>query len=347
MERPLYERLRSEQDLAALSRQDILMLGIGLELGAETRGTLMGPDALRTAGIGAMLGALGHRFADRGTIREAEPVPVDMPEAFAARCNHLREIAGWTRVTHDRAYAMSKGPVRADAPVPLFVGGDHAISMGTISGVARACAERGQEVAVLWVDAHPDYNTPETTPSGNMHGMSLAFLAGDPILAPMLDADRPFTPLSRENLHVIGARSIDPGERDRLNAHGIDCVDMRHIDERGVCALMEERIARWVERGVHLHLSLDLDCLDPAVAPGTGTMVPGGATYREAHLIMEMLSDSGLVRSMDLVELNPFLDERGKSAVVAVELIASVFGRTVLDRLPNARRFADVPAARL
>ena len=175
----------------------------------------------------------------------------------------------------------------------------------------------------------------------------LAYLAGDPILAPLLDADRPLVPVARENIHVVGARSIDPGERDRLRAHGIDCVDMRHIDERGVCALMEERIARWAERGVHLHLSLDLDCLDPSVAPGTGTMVPGGATYREAHLIMEMLSDSGLVRSMDLVELNPFLDERGKSAVVAVELIASVFGRTVLDRLPNARRFADVPAARL
>jgi arginase len=346
MERPLYERLRSEDALAALSRQDILMLGIGLELGAATRGTLMGPDALRTAGIGPMLAALGHRFADRGTLREAEPVTVEMAPEWADRCNHLQDIAGWTRAIHDRAYAMSKGPGGATAPVPLFVGGDHAISMGTISGVARACAERGQELAVLWVDAHPDYNTPETSPSGNMHGMSLAFLGGDPILAPLLDAERRLSPVARENIHIIGARSIDPGEQDRLRAHGIDCVDMRHIDERGVCALMEERITRWVARGVHLHLSLDLDSLDPSVAPGTGTMVPGGATYREAHLIMEMLSDSGLVRSMDLVELNPFLDERGKSAVVAVELIASVFGRTVLDRLPNARRFADVPARR-
>ncbi|TPE52273.1 arginase [Amaricoccus solimangrovi] len=320
------------------------MLGIGLELGASTRGALMGPDALRTAGIAPMLANLGHRFADRGTLREAEPVRVDMAPEWAARCNHLAEIGGWTRAIHDRAHAMSKGAGGPGAPVPLFVGGDHAISMGTISGVARACAEAGREIAVLWVDAHPDYNTPETTPSGNMHGMSLAFLAGDPILAPLLDGSRPLAPVARENIHVIGARSIDPGERARLRAHGIDCVDMRHIDERGVCALMEERIARWKERGVHLHLSLDLDSLDPSVAPGTGTQVPGGATYREAHLIMEMLSDSGLVGSMDLVELNPFLDERGRSAVVAVELIASVFGRTVLDRLPDARRFADLPA---
>lgn len=344
MECALYERPRSDETLGAARRHDISMLGIGLELGAATRGTLMGPDALRTAGIGPMLASLDHHFTDRGTLRDVEPADIDMEDRWAARCNHLAAIAGWTRAIHDAAHAMSRAT--AGSPLPLFIGGDHAISMGTVSGVARACAERGQELAVLWVDAHPDYNTPETSHSGNMHGMSLAFLAGDPILAPLLDATRPFRPLARENIHVLGARSIDAGERSRLIDHGIDCVDMRAIDEQGVCALMRERIARWTERGVHLHLSLDLDCLDPSVAPGTGTMVPGGATYREAHLVMEMLADSGLVGSMDLVELNPFLDERGRTAVVGVELIASVFGRTVLDRLPNARRFGDLGEAR-
>lgn len=343
MECALYERSRSDETLGATRRHDISMLGIGLELGAATRGTLMGPDALRTAGIGPMLAGLGHRFTDRGTLRDVAPADVEMDERWGARCNHLAAIAGWTRAIHDEAHAMSRA---TGSPLPLFIGGDHAISMGSVSGVARACAERGQELAVLWIDAHADYNTPETSPSGNMHGMSLAFLAGDPILAPLLDPSRPFRAVARENIHIFGARSIDAGERLRLTDHGIDCVDMRAIDEQGVCALMRERIARWTERGAHLHVSLDLDCLDPSVSPGTGTIVPGGATYREAHLVMEMLADSGLVGSMDLVELNPFLDMRGQSAVVAVELIASALGRTVLDRLPNARRFGDIGEAR-
>jgi arginase len=201
--------------------------------------------------------------------------------------------------------------------------------------MARRCAETGQEIAVLWLDAHADYNTPQTSPSGNMHGMALAAIAGEPSLAPLLGRRRPH-PVKREDIHIFGARSIDPGERARIQAHGIDCVDMRRIDERGVCALMAERIARWRERDVHLHVSLDADFLDPSAAPGTGTTVPGGATYREAHLIMEMLAESGLVGSLDVVELNPFLDVRGQTAVVMTELVASLFGRTVLDRKPGA-----------
>jgi arginase len=219
--------------------------------------------------------------------------------------------------------------------VPLVLGGDHAVSMGSISGIARRCREQGRELVVLWLDAHADYNTPETTPSGNMHGMALAFLAGDPILRPIL-ASRPFAPVPPANIHLFGARSIDPGEKARLVADGVDTVDMRQIDERGVSALLAERIAAWRRRDVHLHVSFDVDFLDPAVAPGTGTVVPGGATYREAHLVMEMLCESGLVGSVDVVELNPFLDERGRTAVAATELVASLFGRTVLDRKPGA-----------
>jgi len=309
---------------------DLALLGAGLELGAAARGAAMAPQALRTAGLVRVLGDLGHRVSDRGTLYEASPAPVAMDERHARRCNHLAEIAGWTRAIHDRAHAMASGP-----GVPIFLGGDHAVSMGTITGVARARAEAGRRTAVLWLDAHADYNTPETTPSGNMHGMALALAAGDPILAPVLGG-RPLHAVAPVDITLFGARSIDPKERARLREHGVDAVDMRAIDEHGVSALLAARIARWKAEGVSLHVSFDVDFLDPAVAPGTGTIVPGGATYREAHLVMEMLCDAGIVGSVDVVELNPFLDERGKSAVVATELVASLFGRTVLDRAPGA-----------
>lgn len=316
-------------EAAEIDGLDIGILGIPQELGAASRGTLMGPDALRTAGLARALAELGHRVTDGGNIHDAAPVPVAMDPEAAARCRFLPEIAGWIREIHARAYAMA-----ARGSLPIFLGGDHAISMGTVSGVARHCAETGRELAILWVDAHPDYNVPATSPSGNLHGMSLAFLAGEPVLAPILD--RPVAAVRPENLHVLGARSVDPGERARLRAHGVDVVDMRQIDERGVAALMAERIARWQKKGVWLHVSFDVDFLDPEVAPGTGTVVPGGATYREAHLVMEMLSDAGVVGSLDVVELNPFLDARGRTALAATELVASLFGRRVLDRKPGA-----------
>jgi arginase len=326
---PVLDTLQARQ-VASHSRRSVPILGACLELGAASPGALMGPQALRTAGIARVLADLGHAVSDRGTLHEVEAVAVEMAPADAARCRHLGVIAGWTRRIHDYAYAMAE-----NGAVPLVLGGDHAISMGSISGVARRCREQGRELAVLWLDAHADYNTPATSPSGNMHGMALAFLAGEPSLRPIL-ASRPFYPIAPGDIHVFGARSIDPGEKARLIADGVDAVDMRQIDERGVSALLAERIERWRSRGVHLHVSFDVDFLDPAVAPGTGTVVPGGATYREAHLVMEMLCDSGLVGSVDLVELNPFLDERGRTAVTATELVASLFGRTVLDRRPGA-----------
>ncbi len=313
-----------------LNRQDIRLLGIGLELGAASRGTLMGPDALRTAGLVRVLRDLGHRVSDGGTLHEAPAADPGMAPALAARCRYPEEIAGWTRVLHDRAYEMAGA-----GGVPVFLGGDHSLSMGTISGVARHCAEAGRRLAVLWLDAHADYNTPESSPSGNLHGMALSMLVGEASLAPLL-GDRPLRALAAEDVHVFGARSIDPGERARLRSDGVDVVDMRQIDERGVAALLAERIERWRTEGVQLHVSFDVDFLDPGVAPGTGTVVPGGMNYREGHLVMEMLCDSGLVGSLDVVELNPFLDERGKSAVVVTELVASLFGRTVLDRRPGA-----------
>ena len=326
MDSPMPDFPDQSRALPTTQARRIDILGIGLEIGAETQGTEMGAKAMRLAGLHRVLEATGHAVHDHGMIADAGvPAEVAMDPAQAARCRHLGEVAAWVRAVHDRAYLLAR-----DGGVPMFIGGDHSISMGTISGIARARKEVGRRLAVLWLDAHADYNTPQTTPSGNLHGMALALLTGDAGLAPVLD--RPFPPVDRTLTHVFGARSIDPPERLRLAADGIDVVDMRQIDERGVSALMAERIERWQHADVDLHVSLDVDFLDPAVAPGTGTVVPGGATYREAHLVMEMLHDSGLVRSLDVVELNPFLDERGRSAFVMTELVASLFGRTVFDR---------------
>jgi arginase len=253
------------------------------------------------------------------------------PQDVAA-CRNLEEVAGWTQAIHDRAFSLI-GLGR----LPIFLGGDHALSMGSVSGIARHCQNSGRELAVLWIDAHADFNTPATTPSRNMHGMSLAFLTGDASLRPLL-GDRPMVPLPAEAVRIFGLRSIDTEERRQVQARGVQAIDMRAIDEQGVAALMRPLIEGWQARDVHLHVSLDVDMLDPSLAPGVGTTVPGGATYREAHLIMELLHDSGLVGSLDIVELNPFLDDRGRSARLLVELVASLFGRTVLDSPPVRMR---------
>ena len=303
------------------------LLGVPVDHGSATAGSLMGPSALRVAGLAGFLSELGHEVRDHGDMAMPELVAASLAPAQAARCRNLERIAGWTRAIHDRAYQIA-----SSGELPVFLGGDHSLSMGTVSGVARHCAEAGKELALLWIDAHADFNTPATTPSGNMHGMALAFLAGDASLAGLLGEGQRFAVVPMQDIHIFGARSIDPDERQRLRQHGVDCVDMRQIDEFSVAPLLRDRIDAWQRRGVHLHVSLDVDFLDPEAAPGVGTTVPGGATYREAHLIMEMLCDSGLVGSLDVVELNPFLDMRGRSAIVLAELVASLFGRTVLDR---------------
>lgn len=303
---------------------DISLLGIPLEAGNSVAGTLMGPAALRTAGIAAMLATLGHDVTDFGDVTPSEAGPADLPG-----CRNAGLVGAWVEAIHDRSLA-----VLAHGGVPIFMGGDHALSMGTVSAVSRYCREQGRELAVLWLDAHADFNTPATTPSGNMHGMPLAFLSGEPSLASLL-GERRLVTVPHEAIHIFGLRSIDAEERARLDEHGIDCTDMRAIDENGVSNLMRELLSGLDPERTHLHVSLDVDFIDPALAPAVGTTVPGGATYREAHLIMEMLHDSGLVGSLDIVELNPFLDDRGKSARLMAELAASLFGRTVLDRRPR------------
>jgi arginase len=214
--------------------------------------------------------------------------------------------------------------------MPITLGGDHSLAAGTLSGLSRRAAESGREFFVLWLDAHPDFHTLETTQSGNLHGVAMGYATGRPgfedFFPPLLAPVRP------ENVGMIGIRSVDPAERAALAASGVVVHDMRAIDENGVAPLLDGFLRRVsAARGV-LHVSLDVDFLDPEIAPGVGTTIPGGATFREAHLIMEMLHDSDLVTSLDLVELNPFLDERGRTALLLVDLAASLMGRRVLDR---------------
>jgi arginase len=310
----------SDQDT---QNKSIALLGIPFDLGAGQRGSVMGPTALRLAGIAEGLRDLGYDVTDHGDLF----APAQAAQDFAnplGKCNSPAEVAAWMRAIHDAAYDL----LRAQAS-PIFLGGDHTIAMGTLSAVARHCADVGKELAVLWIDAHGDFNTPLTSPTGNMHGMPAAFLCGDESLSGIL-GDRPFVPLDPKNLFLFGLRSIDPVERKALRDGGIACSDMGQIDDVGISALIRPFLERLAGRNVHLHVSLDADAIDPSVIPGTGTPVPGGLTYRETHLIMELLHRSGLVGSADLVELNPFLDDRGRSAFVLAELAASLFGRTVL-----------------
>ncbi|GAB1718057.1 MAG: arginase [Nitrobacter sp.] len=302
----------------------VALLGVPIDMGAAQRGTLMGPAALRTAGIKPVLEGLGIDVIDHGDVSIDNLAPATGP--VPANANHYRDIQAWTRALSPRAYDLAKS-----GAVPIFLGGDHSLSMGSVNGVARYWHEQGRELFVLWLDAHADYNTPLTTMTANMHGMSAAFLCGEGGLDGLL-GDEPRASITPVHLDLFGIHSIDPLEKKLVHDRQIAIADMREIDEFGVAVLIRRVIDRVRARNGVLHVSFDLDVLDPAVAPGVGTTVPGGATYREAHLVMELLHDSGLVRSVDIVELNPFLDERGRTARVAVELIASLFGRQIIDR---------------
>ena len=302
----------------------IAVLGAPIEIGASQRGTLMGPAALRTAGLLTVLEELDFAVEDHGDLTVAGVAALeDTPPQNA---KHYREIQRWIRTISARAYELAK-----TGAIPIFLGGDHSLSMGSINGVARHCREQGRELFVMWLDAHADYNTPATTITGNMHGMSAAFLCGEEGLDGLLGHE-PRAPIDSSRLELFGTRSIDKLEKDLVKLRRVSVADMRKIDEFGVSVLIRRVIDRVKAVDGVLHLSFDVDFLDPEVAPGVGTMVPGGATYREAHLIMELLNDSGVVRSLDIVELNPFLDDRGRTARSVVELIASLFGQQITDR---------------
>jgi arginase len=302
----------------------IALLGAPIDIGASQRGTLMGPAALRTAGLLTLLDGLGFEVEDHGDLSIGDVA--ELTDAVPVNARHYREIQRWTRALSARAYELARS-----GAVPIFLGGDHSLSMGSVNGMARHWLEIGRELFVVWLDAHADYNTPATTLSGNMHGMSAAFLCGEPGLDGLLgEATR--ASIDPDQLELFGTRSIDKLENDLLRDRRIRAADMRQIDEHGVGVLIRRVIDKVRARDGVLHVSFDVDFLDPSVAPGVGTTVPGGATYREAHLVMEMLHDSGLVRSVDIVELNPFLDERGRTARTAVELIGSLFGQQITDR---------------
>jgi arginase len=303
----------------------ISLIGVPIEEGSGRLGCAMGPAALRIAGIRQALQDLGHEVTDRGDIRA---VPArDL--ALVQKAINLQAVAGFVRELEAETYEVANS-----GGLPIILGGDHSLSMGSVTGMARRAAELGRPLFVLWLDAHADFNSPESSPSGNLHGMPVAFFCGRAEFAPIFAADRPLV----EPGHVfqVGIRSVDPQERELVAANGVNVFDMRAIDEMGVAAIMRRILETVKDANGLLHVSFDVDFLDPDIAPGVGTTVPGGATFREAHLVMEMLCDSGLVSSLDLVELNPFLDDRGKSARVLVEMTASLFGRRIFDRPTRA-----------
>ena len=310
-------------DVSAHAKK-IAVLGVPIEIGASQMGTLMGPDALRTAGLLTVLEGLGFAVEDHGNLSVAGIAALKDTPPDNAR--HYREIQRWIRTISARAYELAR-----TGAIPIFLGGDHSLSMGSANGVARHCREQGRELFIMWLDAHADYNTPTTTITGNMHGMSAAFLCGEEGLDGLLGHE-PRAPIDSSRLELFGTRSIDKLERDLVRLRRISVADMRKIDEFGVSVLIRRAIEKVKASDGVLHLSFDVDFLDPDVAPGVVTTVPGGATYREAHLIMELLNDSGVVRSLDIVELNPFLDDRGRTARSVVELIASLFGQQITDR---------------
>jgi arginase len=301
--------------------KDITLIGVPLEEGSGRGGCAMGPAAFRLAGIVKALEGLGFRVEDSGDLRP-EPA-VALGERQDAK--NLPVVGAFTQALEGRTYDKAMAGF-----IPLIMGGDHSLSMGSVSGMARYADKVGRPLFVLWLDAHADFNSPETSPSGNIHGMPVAFFTGQAEFAPILDRDRPL--VDPRNVFQVGIRSVDEIERKLIAKHGVNVFDMRAIDEHGIAAIMRQVIDTVSAANGLLHVSLDVDFLDPDIAPGVGTTVPGGATFREAHLIMEMLHDTGLVASLDLVELNPFLDDRGKSARIMVELTASLFGRRVLDR---------------
>jgi arginase len=298
-----------------------ILIGAPVQEGAGRPGCDMGPSALRAAGLREALRELGFEVEDRGNVTPPPPPPITHPNPAVKQ---LPEVAAWTRALAEAAFEAS------GAGFPIFLGGDHSLSAGTVAGVARHMAQEGRELFVLWLDAHADFHTLETTTSGNLHGTPLACLTGQPGFTPFMPelAAR----VRPENVCMLGLRSVDPAERIALNEAGVTVCDMRAVDEEGLAPLLRAFLKRVAAADGVLHVSLDVDFLDPDIAPGVGTTVPGGATLREAHLAMEILHDSGLVRSLDLVELNPFLDERGRTAHLLVDLAASLMGRRIFDR---------------
>jgi arginase len=299
----------------------ISLIGAPTDIGAGHRGASMGPEALRVAGIADALRARGIDVVDRGNL--AGPVNPWQPPSAGYR--HLPEVVAWVRAVMDAV-----GSELAAGRLPVLLGGDHSLAIGSITAIARYCHERGKKLRILWLDAHADFNTSTITPSGNVHGMPVACLCGNgPRELTELGGAAPA--ISAGSISQIGIRSVDSGEKKLVHDTGLDIYDMRYIDEMGMKRVMEEALGG-IDADTHLHVSFDVDFLDPAIAPAVGTTVPGGPNYREAQLCMEMIADTGRLGSLDIVELNPAFDEHNKTAILAVDLVESLFGKSTLMR---------------
>jgi arginase len=311
--------------------QTVALIGAPTDVGAAALGASMGPEAMRVAGIQRALEQRGLQVLDRGNLA-GPPNPRQGP---VGGYRNLQAVLEWNRLVHEAVY----GELRAER-LPVLLGGDHSLGIGSISAVARHCREAGRKLRVLWLDAHADFNTGELSPSGNLHGMPLACLCG---FGPkeLVELGGAAPSLHPQWIRQIGVRSVDEGERRFLHELTVEVFDMRYIDEMGMRQAMEQALAG-LGRDTHLHVSFDVDFLDPDIAPGVGTLVPGGPTYREAQLCMEMLADTRLVRSLDVVELNPALDVRNETALLAVSLLESLFGKSTLVRRQVPSRPLDV-----
>ncbi|HEX3139479.1 MAG TPA: arginase [Rhizobacter sp.] len=302
-------------------RKPVSIIGAPTDIGAGTRGASMGPEALRVANIVPVLQSHGLDVADRGNLNG--PANPWQPPVDGYR--HLPEVVAWNRLVHDAVYAEL-----AQNRLPILLGGDHCLGLGSISAVARHCREAKKKLRVLWLDAHADFNTNVLTPSGNIHGMPVACLCGSGPQE-LIEIGGHVPAINPKWIRQIGIRSVDEGEKRFVHEMDLDVFDMRYIDEMGMRHTMELALAT-LDANTHLHVSFDVDFLDPPIAPGVGTTVMGGPTYREAQLCMEMIADTGRLASLDVMELNPALDVRNATAELAVDLIESLFGKSTLMR---------------
>ena len=299
----------------------VSLIGAPTDIGAGSLGARMGPEAMRVAGLQAALERHGLQVEDLGNL--GGPANPWLPPVDGYR--HLDEVVAWNQAVHDAVLAALQRQ-----RLPILLGGDHCLGLGSISAVARHCRAAGKKLRVLWLDAHADFNTNRLTPSGNLHGMPVACLCG---LGPqaLIEMSGQVPALNAKWIRQIGIRSVDPGEKRLVHQTGLEVFDMRYIDEMGMRHTMEQALMG-MDDNTHLHVSFDVDFLDPEIAPGVGTTVPGGPTYREAQLCMEMIADTGRMASMDVMELNPALDVRNRTAELAVDLIESLFGKSTLMR---------------
>jgi arginase len=299
----------------------ISLIGAPTDIGAGSRGASMGPEALRVADIVPVLRSHGLEVIDRGNL--AGPANPWLPPVDGYR--HLAEVVAWNQLVHDAVYAEL-----AARRLPVLLGGDHCLGLGSISAVARHCRETHKKLRILWLDAHADFNTNVLTPSGNLHGMPVACLCGKGPQE-LIEIGGQVPAINPKWIRQIGIRSVDEGEKRFVHEMDLEVFDMRYIDEMGMRHAMELALAT-LDANTHLHVSFDVDFLDPDVAPGVGTTVRGGPTYREAQLCMEMIADTGRLSSLDVMELNPALDVRNRTAEVAVDMIESLFGKSTLMR---------------